>query len=318
MIRDIIKIDKRGWDRERWLEERRKGIGGSEAAAIVGLNSYSSPYSVWADKLGKLDEKETSEAMRQGTDLEDYVARRFMEATGKKVKQSGFMYRNPAYPWALANVDRLIVGEDAGLECKTTSQLNLRKFKDGEYPANYYCQCQHYMAVTGCKKWYLAVLIYSTEFKIFEIERDEDEIAALMDAEKRLWEHVQRRTAPDVDGSKSTTETISAIYKESSLYDDTVVDLAPVKRHLLRLDDLKESKRRIDERIAEEENAVKDYLREAGVGETDGYRVTWKTQSRSTFDHKKFLAKFPTLETEAAAYFKTSTSRVFRVTKKEA
>ena len=310
MLKNIIKIDKRGWDRERWLLERRKGIGGSEAAAVVGLNPWASPFSVWADKLGKLDEKETSEAMRQGTDLEDYVARRFMEATGKKVKQSGFMYRNPVYPWALANVDRLIVGEEAGLECKTTSQLNLRKFKDGEYPANYYCQCQHYMAVTGCKRWYLAVLIYSTDFKIFEIERDEDEIAALMDAERRLWDCVQRLTPPETDGSKATTETLGQLY--AGTYEDEPVDLTPVKRHLLRLDDLKESKRRIDERISEEENAIKAYMGEAVYGKADGYKVSWKGQSRRTFDSKRFLQSHPAPDAED--YYKESVSRVFKVT----
>ena len=66
-------------DREKWLEERRKGIGGSDAAALVGMNSYSTPYTVWADKTGRLPEKEDSEAMRQGRDLEQYVAERFME-----------------------------------------------------------------------------------------------------------------------------------------------------------------------------------------------------------------------------------------------
>lgn len=314
MIRDIIKIDKRGWDRERWLLERRKGIGGSEAAAVVGLNPWASPYSVWADKIGKLDEKETSEAMRQGTDLEDYVARRFMEATGKKVRQSGFMYRNPAYPWALANVDRLIVGEDAGLECKTTSQLNLRKFKDGEYPANYYCQCQHYMAVTGCRKWYLAVLIYSTEFKVFEIERDEDEIAALMDAEKRLWEHVQRRTPPETDGSKATTDALNQIY--AGTYEDTPVDLTPVKNNLARLASLKASAKRLEEGIAAEENAIKRYMGESVYGKTpDGWSVSWKNQMRRTFDHKSFLLVHPS--TDAEDYYKTSQTRQFRINYKE-
>jgi putative phage-type endonuclease len=143
---------------EEWLEIRKKYIGGSDAAAVVGLNSFSSPYTVWADKLGKLPPKEDNEAMRLGRDLEDYVAKRFTEQTGKKVRRKNFILWNSDYPFAHANVDRLIVGENAGLECKTTSVLNLKSFKNGEFPANYYVQCMHYMAVTGYKNGILLFL----------------------------------------------------------------------------------------------------------------------------------------------------------------
>ena len=172
--------------REKWLQERKKGIGGSDAAALLGLNPYVSPYALWAEKTNRLPEKDDNEAMRQGRDLEQYVADRFMEATGKKVRRKKTMLRNLAYPFAHANIDRWVVGENAGLECKTTSIINLKKFKNGEYPAAYYCQCMHYMAVTGADRWYLAVLILNQGFHHFVIERDEEEIAALMQAEQEF------------------------------------------------------------------------------------------------------------------------------------
>ena len=83
------KISTVSMTREEWLNARRKGIGGSDAAAIMGANPYASPLSVYLDKLGLAQEKEITEAMRQGTDLEDYVAKRFSEATGKKVRNRG-------------------------------------------------------------------------------------------------------------------------------------------------------------------------------------------------------------------------------------
>lgn len=94
------------------------------------------------------------------------------------------MLRNPAYPFAHANIDRKVTGERAGLECKTTSIMNLKKFKNGEYPENYYAQCVHYLAVTGFDRWYLAVLILNQGFYTFTVERDEDEINTLMKVEK--------------------------------------------------------------------------------------------------------------------------------------
>ena len=85
MVIGLKKISTKGMSREECLERRRKTIGGSDAAGIVGLSKWASPFSVWADKTGRAAEKADREAMRQGRDLEDYVARRWMEETGKRV-----------------------------------------------------------------------------------------------------------------------------------------------------------------------------------------------------------------------------------------
>lgn len=65
--------------------------------------------------------------------MEEYVARRFGE-TGFKVRRASAIYQNTAYPFMLANVDRLLVGERIGLECKTTSAYNADKWADGLIP----------------------------------------------------------------------------------------------------------------------------------------------------------------------------------------
>ena len=202
---------------EEWLSERKKGIGGSDAAAIVGLSPYKSAFEVYADKLSLVPPKEDNEAMRQGRDLEEYVARRFCEETGKRVRRRNSMIKNPAYPFAFANVDRLIIGENAGLECKTAGSMSVKRYKGGEYPEEYYCQCMHYMAVTGYPVWYLAVLIYSTEFKVFEIKRDEEDIAALMKAEREFWENnVLAKNPPAPSGSDNDNEIINAVYPNAN------------------------------------------------------------------------------------------------------
>jgi len=101
-------------DRNAWLKERRAGIGGSDVPAVLGISPYASPYTVWADKLGLIPEKEFTEAMRQGVDLEAYVSRRFCEETGLIAHKKNKILRNPIYPYSLANIDRRIVRERAG------------------------------------------------------------------------------------------------------------------------------------------------------------------------------------------------------------
>ena len=109
------KISLAGVDNPGWLRLRKSGIGGSDAGAICGVNPYSGAMKVFQDKISEEVEEQDSEAVRIGHDLEDYVAQRFTEATGLKVRKSNFMYRSVEHPFMIADVDRLIVGEDAAL-----------------------------------------------------------------------------------------------------------------------------------------------------------------------------------------------------------
>ena len=311
MNKNLTKISTVGMSHEEWLEHRNKTIGGSDASAIIGMNNYSSPYTVWAEKLGKLPPKEDNEAMRIGRDLESYVAQRFTEQTGKKVRRENNILYNPEYPFAHANVDRMIVGEDAGLECKTTSSLNMTKFKNGEFPDTYYAQCVHYMMVTGCKKWYLAVLVLGKGFYDFTIERDEEEIKALAKSEADFWEYVKTQTPPATDGADSTTKTISTIFPNSNTdtvnlfaYEDSLRQYVALGKQIKELEKLQ----------TEMANKVKAFLGECGNGESDNYKVSWPTASKTTFDHKRFAMEHP--DVNLTNYYKTSSYRTFKVSER--
>ncbi len=308
----IKKVPTKDMSHNDWLEARRHSIGGSDAAAIVGLNPYTSRYELWADKLGRLPPKEENEAMRIGKDFEDYVAKRFCEATGKKVRRERNIIINTDFPFAHANVDRMIIGEKAGLECKTTSVLNLKKFNDGNYPPVYYVQCQHYMMVTGLPKWYLAVLILGKEFLWFEIPRCETDIEALATAEKQFWEYVKAEKEPPVDGTASCSNAIGILYPDS---EDTEIDLTPLHSAL-------EIRSRLDKQIKElsalkeeQDNKIKAYMETSERGFCDKYKVLWKTFERSSFDKNALLEDYPDID--FSKYFKTLEFRRFQVIENE-
>ena len=309
MYKNLIKISTVNMTHDEWLQHRQKSIGGSDASSIIGLNPWSSPYTVWADKLGKIPAKEDNEAMRQGRDLEFYVAERFCEATGKKVRRENHILINPDYPFAHANVDRMVVGEDAGLECKTTSSLNMKNFKNGAFPDTYYVQCVHYMMVTGCKKWYLAVLVLNKGFMVFEIERDEEEIEALAKSEADFWKLVEEKTSPIADGTSSTSNTISVLYPESN---DESVNLFAYEADLQQYIALSAQIKELEKLKDEAANKVKAFLGEAGRGESDHYRVSWTSSTRSTFDSKRFASDHKDID--LSEYYKTSSYRTFKVT----
>lgn len=296
-------------DRKDWLEIRRSGIGGSDAAVIVNLNKYRSPYLLWLDKLGQLEEVEQNEAMRQGSDLEAYVAKRFTEETGKRVRRRAQVIKNPKYPWALANVDRWIIGENAGLECKTINKQYWQQFEDGEFPSHYYIQCLHYMAITGADKYYLAVLVYQEGFHVFEFTRDEEAIADLMQAEEAFWEYVKTETPPPVDGSKATEEALRIQYKDKELKEDSIV-LYGLNEEADRLEELKNEKKRISKEIATIEQDIKSNLGEYTVGETDRFSFSWKPQVYKKFLDKELAKDYPDID--LSKYYSESVRRVFR------
>lgn len=314
-------------NREEWKELRAKYIGGSDAASVVGLNPFSSPYALWAEKTGKTPAFEGNLATDVGTFLEDFIAKKFEQVSGKKVRRENRSFLNDKYQWAIANIDRDIVGEDSGLECKSTSVLNTRRFKNGEFPTNYYCQCVHYLGVTEKKRWYLAVLIGNNDFLIYQLTRiaDDDvpewcessvyisdtEIAALMDAEQDFWNNNVKRDIPPVaDGSKSCTEAIKSLYPESS---EDSVNLFAYERDLEQRDALSAQIKELESIREDIDNRIKTFMGTAGRGESSRYKVSWATSTRNNFDRNRFEQEHSHID--LSNYFKTSTYRTFKVTK---
>lgn len=295
-------------DKREWLKYRKSGIGGSDAGAVCGLNPYRTAMQVYQDKVSEEIEEVDNEAMRQGREFEDYVAKRFMEATGKKVRRANAMFYNEEYPFMLADVDRMVVGENAGLECKTASPYMEDKWKDGNIPLSYQIQCYHYMAVCNADAWYLAVVIYGREFKYYKIERDEAVIADLIQIEKAFWEnHVMKQQIPDPDGSKLADSVIAEYYKNSIA--DTI-PLTGFNEKLERRQELSELIGRMDMEKKKIEQELKLYLGENERAENEQFMVSWKSVQSNRLDEKRLKEEEPEIYEK---YKKSVSSRRFTV-----
>lgn len=289
--------------REEWLQARRNGIGGSDAAAIMGASPWSTPLTVYADKTGIGPEKEETEAMRQGTDFEAIVAKRFAEETGKKVRRCNKILQHPAFPWMLANIDRDVVGENAGLECKTTSVFNPSDFEGGEVPTYYMWQCQHYMAVTGATHWYLAVMVLSKSFHVFRIKRDDKLIAALITAEEIFWkDHVLAGEPPLPCGTDAEDDVLFAMYPRSM---PRSVDLSMLHTDVQTLAVLKDTLKATQQRIDELAQKIKLKMGDAEIGHSGPFKISWKTSTRASVDSKRLKAENPDIYT----MYKTETQQ---------
>ena len=303
------KIPIGNLSREEWLKLRKSGIGGSDAGAICGLNLYSSPMKIFYDKTSDEVDEIDNESARQGHDLENYVAERFMEATGLKVRRSNYMFRSKEHSFMIADVDRLIVGEDAGLECKTASAYSSDKWQDGKVPLHYILQCYHYMAVTGKRSWYIAVIILGREFVYHKIEWDDEIISRLIDAEKVFWnEHVLTKIMPDPDGSKVCDEILEEYFHTAKKA--SVIELVGFDEKLERRDLILNQIAELQQEQNQIEQEIKLYMQDNELASNMKYRISWTNVESKRLDTKRIQQERPEIYKD---FLKVSTSRRFQV-----
>ena len=295
-------------DKESWLRYRKHGIGGADAGAVCGLNPYRTAIQVYYDKTSDSIEDIDNEAMRQGRELEEYVARRFCEASGKKVRRANAMFYDEKNPFMIADVDRMVVGENAGLECKTASPYMMDQWTDEYLPISYQIQCYHYMSVCKADAWYLAVVIYGKAFKYYRIERDDEVIGNLIRIEEEFWnEYVLKRVIPDPDGSKTADAAIAERFMESK---STTIPLTGFDERLERRQEILSLLEKIETEKRQIDQELKLYLGDAEIAENEHYRVSWKNFSRSSIDEKRLKAEQPEIYEK---YRRETTSRRFTV-----
>ena len=218
-------VSTRQMPREDWLAVRKRGIGGSDAAAAVGLNPYQSALELWLIKTGRdaglpqVDAEDDSSPLYWGNILEPIVAAHYTKRTGRKVRRvnSVLQHPDPDKRWMLANLDYQVVGdgEVQVLECKTAGEYGARLWRDG-VPEYVQCQVQHQLAVTGKAAADVCVLICGQEIQIHRIERDEALIANLINLERRFWDCVVNDTPPPVDGTESSARALQCLFPQDN------------------------------------------------------------------------------------------------------
>ena len=287
------KISLAGVSNAEWLRLRKN------AGAICGVNPYSSAMKVFQDKTSESVEEQDSEAIRIGHDLEQYVAERFMEATGLKVRRSNFMYRSKEHPFMIADVDRVVVGEDAGLECKTASAYNADKWTDGEIPLHYVLQCYHYMAVTGKRVWYIAALILGRGFTYRRLEWDDDLIGQLIAAEEAFWnDHVVKGIMPSPDGSRACDEVIEKYF--GSAKTGEVMALTGFDGKLERRREILKEIAELETEKKQIEQEVKLAMGEHEKARSGNFRVSWGNVDSTRLDTKRIKEEKPEIYADYA------------------
>lgn len=278
--------------KEEWLEMRTKGIGGSDVSVIAGLNPFKSAFQLWMEKTGMIrPAEEENDYIHFGNVLEPIVRKEFMERTGKKVRMKKCIIQHSEYPFMLANVDG-IVNEEEGpciFEAKTASAYKEKAWQD-HVPEEYQLQIQHYMAVTGTKKAYIAALIGGNKFVYHMVPRDEELIGLIIEMERQFWEcNVMQNNPPEIDGSSATAAYLDSMYKHGVKKTVTLPEEA--KQIIASYRKTAEAIKELERIKNEAENRLKAYLKDSEEGVIDDQIVRWTTVMKEKFDQKRFKSE---------------------------
>jgi len=294
-----------------WLEHRKLGIGGSDASVVCGINRYKSPVELWMEKTNQIPAQEAGEAAYWGTQLEPLVRAEFTKRTGIEVRQDKVLLQSESHPFMLANLDGTCEHPDFGpciFEAKTASAYKAGEW-DNMIPDEYQLQIQHYMAVTGYRGTYIAVLIGGNTFKWKFVERDEDLISMLIQLEADFWSHVQNGTPPPLDGSDASAQFLAGRFPCS--VPKSKITLPEIAESLLaQYDEACKQLEVITEQKQKSENLLKEMLGENEVGTSGNHIITWKSISQERLDGKTLKAEHPVL---CKKYTNKTTYRRFSV-----
>ena len=329
-------------NRAKWLDGRKKGMGGSDVAAALGLSPWRTPVELWQDKRGEGEPQPATDSMHFGTILEDIVAKEFQERTGMKVQRVNCTFADGEDDWMRANIDRAIVNTDisvnvravkdpqagkpfittdAILECKTASAFSAALWGDSQedeikagkivtehrIPLYYETQVQWYMRLTGVPVCSVAVLIGGNDFRMYRIDRNEEAITAIVEKCRVFWfDYVKKGVAPepiDIDDIRHLYKREVGPMLEASA--EAAIAIGEYRNLKGQADSIKKQMEAVATQIA------------GFIGENEGLlldgkkAVTFKAQSRATFDSKKLKKDDPELWIKYVG--QTAPSRVLRV-----
>lgn len=299
------------FERSEWLEERKKGIGGSDIAAILGLSSFTSELEVFYSKLPDAEEREPSDIMEMGRDLESFILQKWFARSevpvGTRLYDDQILIQSDEYPWLLHSPDALLVpvGSNdamAGIEVKNTRS-------DQHWdplPEVYMAQVQHGMLCSGWDHWTVVALVAGQRLKVVEVDADREFQGRIAVAAERFWKgHVRLNVPPEPDGSESSSRALQSRWEPSP------GEIAAVPG--LLWDQFKHNDLMFTEFKAARDKALQAIQAEMGEAEyatVDGEQVaTWKRQTRKSVDVTRLRKESPDI---AKKFEKVTSSRVFR------
>lgn len=286
-------------ENEEFLKQRLLGIGGSDAAVVLGISPFRSRLQLWHEKVSKKIDTESGDALilQIGTALEPIIANKYAKTTGRKLEVRPRKV-HPEYPFIIGNIDREIVGDERGpgiLEIKTKGAWI--DWHSEEVPPYYMAQVQHYLSVYGYDWASFAVLDLGTrKITHTDVERDDKQIANIIEEEKKFWKLVETGVPPEVDSSKTCENFLREHYGKS---EDVTIDLIgneDATKWAMLLKDIRSQEKLLKSQESECKNHLMSLVGSAEKALGNNFKISWKApQDKNVFDIERFRIDHPKL-----------------------
>ena len=289
-----------------WIAERRTGLGGTDMPKILGVSRFGGPMDVFMEKAGLTAPLIESEAMEWGKLLEDPVARKYADKTGRKVSRAAGFIRRAGFPYLYANIDRW--SDKRGtprrvLEVKTAGEFNVKDFgTEGtdQVPPDYLLQVMHYLSVTGKDEADLAVLIGGQKHRVYTIERDADLIDGMTEVAAKFWSDKEQGIAPDIDGSEGSSLFLAHKFADTGVELPMTDDLAMLATAYAAL---KADVKAREGEMALTGNRIRELMGNARWAEGSGVRVVYsERKGAATVRWADLAAAFSVLPAQIKAF----------------
>jgi predicted phage-related endonuclease len=239
------------------------------------------------EKTGKEVRQLDSLPLRFGSFAEEFVASEYARATGFELLHDESIYIHPTHPMMSAHVDRFVLGNGLNnpatrlLECKTANPFTRGEWGEpgtDQVPMSYLCQCIWYMAITGVEQCDLAVLFGNSDFRIYEIARDLELEALVIEKALHFWNEYVLKDTP---APAQTEGDYQALFKKSD--PSKTIEANPKTVELIQqLQSLSKQSGDVDERIVQIKQHIMNEMKEAEVLSQQGKVIaTWKAPKPS-------------------------------------
>jgi len=290
-------------DELQWHLDRQKGIGGSDASTVLGINPWKSRLQLYHEKVDEINPQiiesgNNNIRLKLGKILEPLIAEEYYIKTGREIF-SRSQKIHPDYSFMVGNIDREIAKSENNLpgilEIKTRGAFV--DWDGNEIPPYYHSQIQHYMAVYGYTWGSFAVLDFNKfEVTITDVERDNAFIENLIEEEKKFWNLVINKTSPKVEPTKACEEFLREYFNQAEPITIDISDNIEATKYAEKLNHIKEHKKQLEESETECKTFFMNLIQNAEKAIGDGYTILWKNDKDSTkFDTEKFKFENPVI-----------------------
>lgn len=275
-------------------EARRTYLGSHDTAGIAGYSPYLTPMQIYMNKLGMTEGRETTPLMEWGTRLQAPILAKFAEVLEADLEGERFI-RHPSLPWFGGTPDATIKGKKAGVDAKYVQYFNEEWGDEGtdQIPRHLLFQCHHFLALMNYDVWYVAALGNRSQFRIYEVLRDQEIADIIIGMDGEFWkEHILREIPPPMDGSYSWRKYIERIHPK-----ETAAVRAATPEESVWMEDLRRAeaeKNDAESRAEAAKNRLAASIGDAAGIVSDAGRITYKqAKGAARLDGKALLADMP-------------------------